>query len=248
VLLPLLLLMLLTLLTLLCTCEQLRHFMFGSMGNHFEATSPQWVTTQNSLSAGPQYTWHLASASALLPSLDTKSGQHSAFAQFSSTCMYYGAEIIDAMAAQGLEDVPVGLIQSAIGGSQIESWMSNETLRSCKNQSLTGGAVPQVHDDSLMIPPSRGVCVWIPEVDLICAVDPEVLQDRGRLYYGMTAPFANYSVRGWLWYQGENNVYGDMGNSADGTGYGCSLPAMVRSWRDVWAGESAERGLFGEEG
>ena len=28
-------------------------------------------------------------------------------------------------------------------GSQIEAWMSNETLDSCKNQSLSGGAVPQ---------------------------------------------------------------------------------------------------------
>lgn len=30
--------------------------------------------------------------------------------------MYFGAELIDAREAQGLEDVPIGLIQSAIGG------------------------------------------------------------------------------------------------------------------------------------
>jgi hypothetical protein len=60
----------------------LRHFMFGSMGNHFEATSPQWVTTQNSLLAGPEYTWHQASVSALEPSLDPKTASHSAWAQF----------------------------------------------------------------------------------------------------------------------------------------------------------------------
>ena len=80
--------------------------------------------------------------------------------------MYFGAELIDARESQGLESVPIGLIQSAIGGSQIEAWMSNETLAKCKEQSLTGGAVPE------------------------CA---------GRLYYGMTAPFANFSVAGWLW-------------------------------------------------
>lgn len=67
----------------------------------------------------------------------------SAIAQFSSTCMYFGAELIDARAAEGLEDVPIGLIQSAIGGSQIEAWMDNETLSLCKNQSLSGGAVPE---------------------------------------------------------------------------------------------------------
>jgi hypothetical protein len=27
--------------------------------------------------------------------------------------------------------------------------------------------------------------------------------------------------------QGENNAYGDMGNSATGEGYGCEFPAMI---------------------
>ena len=88
----------------------------------------------------------------------------------------------------------------------------------------------------------------------------------------MVAPFANFSVAGWTWYQGENNVYGDMvririhsphephqcmsqksepdcqcrvqGNSKDGTGYGCSLPAMINLWRSIWTG-AAHDALFG---
>lgn len=107
--------------------------------------------------------------------------RHSPFAQFAATCMYFGVELINARKAMGMDaDVPVGLIQSAIGGSQIESWMDNETLTICKNESLTGGAVPE---------------------------------DSGRLHYGMVAPFVNYSVVGWVWYQGEDNVHGDMGNT-----------------------------------
>ena len=86
----------------------LRHFMFGSMGNHFEALAPQWVTTWNSLDAPVQCTegtcdegfvWHNVTHSASLPS-DKAAGPndriHSAFSQFSSTCMYFGAELIDA--------------------------------------------------------------------------------------------------------------------------------------------------------
>ena len=43
--------------------------------------------------------------------------------------MYFGVELIAARVARGVDgDVPVGLIQSAIGGSQIESWMDNRTL------------------------------------------------------------------------------------------------------------------------
>ena len=43
--------------------------------------------------------------------------------------------------------------------------------------------------------------------------------------------------------QGENNCHGVMGNSLTGSGYGCSLPAMVDAWRDVWRAE--ETALFG---
>lgn len=266
----------------------LRHFMYGSMGGHFEALAPQFVTTWNSLSTGPQYTWHDAANSTRAPSrAPGKKGQHSPWAQFSATCMYFGAELMDARRKQGLEPTPIGLIQSAIGGSQIESWMDNQTLALCKNESLSGGAIPQ---------------------------------NQGRLYYGMIAPFVNYSVAGWLWYQvflrtvvsmvfffvggvalafcvalwplllppsptawglpvdlceaigrrrsattlapgppfhaphpalglrqGENNCHGDMGNVIHGTGYGCSLPAMIDSWRAVWCGDEAEKRdrLFG---
>jgi sialate O-acetylesterase len=34
-----------------------------------------------------------------------------------------------------------------------------------------------------------------------------------------------------------------MGNSKDGAGYGCELPAMVESWRKVWS--APEDALFG---
>jgi hypothetical protein len=63
----------------------LRHFMMGSMGDHYEALAEQWVTSQNSLSAGTEYAWHNVTASAALPSLDRATQQHSAWAQFSAT-------------------------------------------------------------------------------------------------------------------------------------------------------------------
>ena len=68
--------------------SNVRHFMMGSMGNHYEATTPQFVTVQNSVLAdNTTFVWHKLSDSAKLPSKDSTSGQHSAFAQFSSTCM-----------------------------------------------------------------------------------------------------------------------------------------------------------------
>eukprot|EP00038_Savillea_parva_P003965 m.132500 g.132500 ORF g.132500 m.132500 type:complete len:378 (+) comp11335_c0_seq2:1686-2819(+) len=56
------------------------------------------------------------------------------------------------------------------------------------------------------------------------------------------APFANMSITGFLWYQGENNCGGTMGNSVDGIGYGCELIAMVESWRDIFNNPTAAFG------
>lgn len=141
----------------------LRHFMNGGMGLHYEATTPQWVTTQNSAgTAAPNadpFVWHNVTSSAALPSMDNITKRHSPFAQFAATCMYFGAELIAARESLGVDaKVPVGLIQSAIGGSQIESWMDNETLGLCANESLTGGAIPNdsgapvsIKDDAFQI-------------------------------------------------------------------------------------------------
>ena len=59
------------------------------------------------------------------------------------------------------------------------------------------------------------------------------------LFYGMVAPFVNTSIASWLWLQGENNCGGDgePGNSADGTGYGCSLATLVRVYRELWSAQ-----------
>jgi hypothetical protein len=55
------------------------------------------------------------------------------------------------------------------------------------------------------------------------------------LNYGMVAPFVNMTVKGWLWYQGENNCGDDAGNSADKEGYGCEQVSLVESWRKSWS-------------
>jgi hypothetical protein len=51
------------------------------------------------------------------------------------------------------------------------------------------------------------------------------------LFNGLTAPFVNTSISGWVIYQGENNCGGVPGNSATGVGYGCLMPRLVSSYR-----------------
>ena len=45
----------------------------------------------------------------------------------------------------------------------------------------------------------------------------------------MTTPFVDMTVKGWLWYQGENNMGGVKGNSAASLGYACNQKALVVS-------------------
>lgn len=47
------------------------------------------------------------------------------------------------------------------------------------------------------------------------------------LYNGMIAPFTNYSVRGFLWYQGESNADNPQA-------YKKLLPNMINNWRNQW--------------
>ena len=198
---------------------QLRHFMYGSMSNHFEALDPQWVTTWNTPDAPLQceegvcdegFVWHNVTHSASLPSskpAGPNDRMHSAFAQFSSTCMFFGAELIDARAAEGLEDVPIGLIQSAIGGSQVPHISHTPLMRDSGSRTrLSDSIISHVSHIPLNSEFSSQIEAWMDNETLsLCKnqslVGGAVPEDRGRLYYGMTAPFVNYSVAGWIWYQ-----------------------------------------------
>ncbi|CAE7907902.1 SIAE [Symbiodinium sp. KB8] len=48
-------------------------------------------------------------------------------------------------------------------------------------------------------------------------------------------PYVGMTLKGWIWYQGENDMHGTHGNSELGYGYGCLMPALVRSWRALWS-------------
>lgn len=56
-----------------------------------------------------------------------------------------------------------------------------------------------------------------------------------KLWDQNVVPYLDMTVKGWLWYQGENNMHGVMGNSQQGVGYGCQMPALVAEWRKHWS-------------
>jgi len=90
---------------------------------------------------------------------------------FSAAAYYFGRDLHRQLG------VPVGLIQSAWGGTLIEPWITTEGYR----------RAPQLK-------------VQIPPVDKVTGnTQPTVL------YNAMIAPWTGFPVRGAIWYQGESN-------------------------------------------
>eukprot|EP01060_Flectonema_neradi_P011042 TRINITY_DN180_c0_g1_i6.p1 TRINITY_DN180_c0_g1~~TRINITY_DN180_c0_g1_i6.p1 ORF type:complete len:623 (+),score=125.99 TRINITY_DN180_c0_g1_i6:44-1870(+) len=50
-------------------------------------------------------------------------------------------------------------------------------------------------------------------------------------------PFSQMTVKGFVWYQGENDMGNVFGNSLYHSGYSCEVPKMVDEWRSVFSQE-----------
>ncbi|WP_434501791.1 sialate O-acetylesterase [Prevotella sp.] len=96
--------------------------------------------------------------------------------------------------------IPVGLIVTSWGGSACEAWMSSDWLK----------AFPDVK-----LPTNEK------DVDKLAQRCPTAL------YNGMLRPLIGFTMRGVIWYQGEDNV-----NRA--SSYSALMQKMVSGWRNEW--------------
>ena len=101
---------------------------------------------------------------------------------------------------QDVLDTPVGLIVSTLGGAKVEPWMSREAISQFKDIKLD-----ILNNDK----------------------KPNIWQDPCVLYNAKIAPFLNYNIKGFLWYQGESNR-----NNADQYRY--LMEAFVKDLRGKW--------------
>lgn len=146
--------------------------------------------------------------------------------------------------------VPIGLVRSSVGGTNIECWMSQETLMNTP----TLEPYARLMQDSLM-QYQKDLAEVLPSVEQWTLTAKKAIQEgkeipmppavpdfpfgekmfRPRcvtLHNGMIHPLKSYAMRGVLWYQGENNA----GNAADGLQYIEKKRAMVSDWRN-WFGD-----------
>lgn len=162
---------------------------------------------------------------------------------FSATLYFSGREIQKALG------VPVGLINSSVGGTPIESWISEEAQRSSpalKSFFESQTKVEQSFDaEKAKAAYEKQLAAWKEAAKQAKAEgkpapraprDPLALRERkgnvGGLFNGKIAPLIPYAVRGMLWYQGEANATPEKAPY-----YQHQLPLLVTDWRTRWGAE-----------
>lgn len=100
-------------------------------------------------------------------------------------------------------DIPIGIINCSWGGSMVEGWLPREIVSQ------------------------------YPDIDLKRDIRKEDGHDWWHylsptlMYNGMLKPLQNYTIKGFLWYQGESNV-------GKHKTYAERLKTMVELWRKEW--------------
>ena len=154
-------------------------------------------------------------------------------AGFSAVAFFFAREIAQR------ERVPIGIIQSAWGGTPAEAWTSMSALS--RDASLMPvfsawaemvEAEPQtllvearereeikeragaVKDENLQVPWHPIFNAWAPAA----------------LYNGMIAPLTHFSIRGVIWYQGESNT-----DARRYPVYARLFQTLILDWRTAWS-------------
>lgn len=134
--------------------------------------------------------------------------------------------------------VPIGIVNSSWGGTQIESWLSESTLRAhpAGNEVYARWEKRLADYPALKTAYEAQMEKWkSKQADAKkggkgAARPPAVPEGPGSrwepasLYNGMIAPLVPYAFRGALWYQGESNA----SRHAE---YASFFPAMIKQWR-----------------
>jgi sialate O-acetylesterase len=105
------------------------------------------------------------------------------------------------------QQIPIGLIQTAWGGTVAEAWVSEASLTTLSDFTNDIAKVKNMSAEEI----ARSQYPNFPTI----------------LYNAMIHPLVAYSIKGAIWYQGESNV----GRAAQ---YKKLLPLLISDWRKAW--------------
>jgi sialate O-acetylesterase len=155
-------------------------------------------------------------------------------AQFSAVAFLFGREI------HSREHVPIGLIDSTWGGTPISSWISLDALAA--DSSLMPVFADRAHFAAFQSNLAARLAYQQRLIDAAKAggqPEPQfpwlhpiqATWEPSFLFNGMIAPAVSYTIRGFLWYQGETDSNPTLFSPQL---YSRLFPAMIRDWRARW--------------
>ena len=159
---------------------------------------------------------------------------------FSATLYFFGRELHREL------DVPVGLINSSVGGTPIESWVAANAQAAVPELKDSYGAAMKAwrefDEPKVRAQYERALEQWKQRVAKAKSDgkptparprSPIDTRNRrggpGGLFNGKIAPLVPYAIRGAVWYQGEANSQPGKGHL-----YQYQLSALISDWREQW--------------
>ncbi len=160
---------------------------------------------------------------------------------FSATAFFFGRELHQKLGT------PVGLINSSVGGTRIEAWISAEAQQgepalkefiqqNDATRAAFDPAAEKAKFDAEMARFERGVQQARAQgrpLPTRKPRDPIGSHERatvlGNLFNGKIAPLIPFAIRGVIWYQGESNASPQLARF-----YETQLPLLIKDWRSRW--------------
>lgn len=160
---------------------------------------------------------------------------------FSAVAWFFGKSLHEKLS------VPVGLINSSWGGTDIAAWTSEPVqlaVPALKSQIDAWNQKALAFDETAALAAhKKRLAAWKVSSEKAKAAGqpvgrapryephPDVYQNRpANLFNGMIAPLVPFSLRGAIWYQGEHNC----STAEKATLYATQLPLLIKDWRSHW--------------
>lgn len=148
--------------------------------------------------------------------------------------------------------IPVGVLKTCWGGKPVETFTSREALNTLPG---TKALVDKLMEEAAAYDPVKAKAAYETQLEkwqaTMAAAKGKSADERKRLpkkpsepkppletegkpgvlFNAMIHPFAGYTMRGAIWYQGEGNA------KAGAVPYDQTLPLMIRDWRQRWNDE-----------
>jgi len=164
-------------------------------------------------------------------------------AGFTAVGYFFGKEL------QQARKVPVGIIQTAWGGTPAEAWTSTEFLEKtpelvhyldaikkqvanyeANKDQMTKTYQEQVEKYKEAVAKAKEENKKAPQAPRRPAHPDQSPNSPARLYNAMISPLVPFAIKGAIWYQGESNA----GRAYE---YRTLFPSMIQSWRAAWNNE-----------